>query len=170
MPVSTPRFFLVKTCLNLVTHVSWQCSWVCPLYSEWQSRCPCWWAEHKSHIARASYKQEWFLRGLIVPHRMVFRDGLPAQIWPHQCVCYSPVSVLNCEWKSSVWAHTGAMEEWTLLCENPAVSWRKDTSHHLFHPGSSKATTRHVLWTFGTGLWSIISQMGHSEGKFGSWN
>ncbi|NP_001407404.1 modulator of smoothened protein isoform 2 [Mus musculus] len=50
-------------------------------------------------------------------------------------------------------AFTGrTLEKWTPLCEKPAVSRRKDAFHHLFRPGSSKTTTRHVLWTFGIGL------------------
>ncbi|XP_076798074.1 modulator of smoothened protein isoform X3 [Arvicanthis niloticus] len=51
-------------------------------------------------------------------------------------------------------AFTGSknLEEWALLCENPAGNWRKDTLYHLLHPGSSKATTGHVLWTCRIGL------------------
>lgn len=97
----------------------------------------------------------------------LLRSDLERKTWvsPHQRVSYSPVSVLNCEWKPSVWAHTGTLEKWTPLCEKPAVSWRKDAFHHLLHPGTCKATTRHVLWTLGIGPWSVISQMGHSERK-----
>lgn len=125
----------------------------------------------QDHIACASYKQEWLLRSLIIPHRMVIQSRgyllryIPEwRAWgtPHQPVCYSAcLTVLNCERKSSVWAHTGTFEEWALLREKPAINQRKDIFHQVLYPVSSKATTRHVLWTFGSVWWVL----GRFEGK-----
>ena len=129
--------------------VSWQWSWVCPLYSEWQSRCPCWWTRTELHAARASYKPEWFLRSLIIPQNSSSEVELPPQRQSRTELHFLPASlfftcltVLSCGWKPSVRAHPGSLEE-TLLCK--ACESEEGHFHQVLHPVSSEATTRRVL-------------------------
>lgn len=127
MPVSTSRFFLVNTCLNLVTGL-FHDSGVSLSSVEWMA------IQVSLSVGRVQVPQSLrCIQAGMIPKKLDYSslDGIerwaPAQIQsrveglvsPHQGVCSSPVSVLNCEWKSSVWAHTGTLEEWTLSVWEP---------------------------------------------------
>ncbi|XP_076407682.1 modulator of smoothened protein isoform X2 [Peromyscus maniculatus bairdii] len=57
-----------------------------------------------------------------------------------------------------------------LLCEKPVVNWRKDIFHQVLYPVSSKATTRHVLWTSGLSSDCPSVKWVMLKGSFVSWH